>query len=861
MTQRTWSVEPFDSLSITRIQPPLRWFDLKVDWYLNFQLNFDVLYNMLDNLTSKINKQTNKIYTYANAGVNQVSQWANDLSQDLQDKANQWNINIQWYHEPEMIEPNQLRNELQTEIAALKNSEYGDLYTNEVSEIETLLTKDTKVSPNIASVQQATTALEGMLRETANTFEKHKKAVSSYDTFLDQINDAMLISENSNIQWDIKATLFNADSKIVETIKTAEHPTISYLNLQENLVDWFSNALAKNSPERLQMSAFDHTKLTKYFSETKETINTIKWYLQTPAENIEKDSLWYQALSVVQSTIAPSVSASNSSSQTVAMSPSNTDNIRWDNNAIYTNQTTYIKKENDNTRYTRYYDFEPIEKYSDFADSVDEFGYISRYNSAFHIWNWHSPITSLEVWWQSNTTTNLRRQNQGHRAYLIMLSDTLFANHEWDFTRDAQRKYVIAYTPGIDIENAFVSLPNMSKKRVKDLLNTTIINTIEIDPDAEGIDIMLSLGWNKRSYASINSLIVSTRGNVSEMEIWAARSVQETLGVQLRWDNSAPVATAYIVEKGTEKIVAQWTNLQVPRKWTYSLLVQWSDDGTVIENTLKWKSGSEKTAKGDAWVLESIDTSENMYILASATDQSNNIGSQAITITFTDPQIEINNVAQQWEQREIGTTLSQTYGDWFVRFFNQRTWDPYVLTWSVDNKSITDFNTSSDSASLTWRVFYDASTISLYDGNQNRIARIDKKTGNIGIEPNQKDKVDILLDFTQNTPSILIIEKATSKTLFSLYLRSSELLDIKNYNGFWLIQLDSTAWTFAWWSCIANDKQQCMVYITTEGNIYTPDTFKSRISWSYSFDSRLQYNITIDNTPAAVITFNPMPLE
>jgi hypothetical protein len=55
------------------------------------------------------------------------------------------------------------------------------------------------------------------------------------------------------------------------------------------------------------------------------------------------------------------------------MSPSNTDNIRWDNNAIYTNQTTYLKKENDNTRYTRYYDFEPIEKYSDFAERVDEY--------------------------------------------------------------------------------------------------------------------------------------------------------------------------------------------------------------------------------------------------------------------------------------------------------------------------------------------------------------------------------------------------------------------------------------------------------------------------------------------------------
>jgi hypothetical protein len=345
------------------------------------------------------------------------------------------------------------------------------------------------------------------------------------------------------------------------------------------------------------------------------------------------------------------------------------------------------------------------------------------------------------------------------------------------------------------------------------------------------------------------------------MELWAARSVQETLWVQRRWDNSAPVATAFIVEKWTDKVIAQGTNLQVPRKWNYSLIVQRTDDGTVIENILKEKSGINKTSRWDKGNIESIATSENLYILASATDQSNNVWSQAITITFTDPQIEINNVTNQWEQREIWTMLSQTYGDWFVRFYNQRTWDPYLLTWSIDNRSITDFDTSLDATSLTGRVFYDASTISLYDGNQNRIARIDKKSGNIAIESTQKDNIQLLLDFTQNTPSILLVEKSTSKTLFSLYLRSLELVDIKNYNWFGLTQLDSTAWTFAWGKCIVNDKDQCMVYITVDWNIYTPDTFKSRISWNYSFDSRLQYNIAIDNIPAAVVTFTPMPLE
>jgi hypothetical protein len=72
----------------------------------------------------------------------------------------------------------------------------------------------------------------------------------------------------------------------------------------------------------------------------------------------------------VQAIIAPSVQAA--SAAPVALSPSNTQNIRRDDHSIYTNQTNYITKENDNTRFSRYYDFDPISKYSDFASRVDE---------------------------------------------------------------------------------------------------------------------------------------------------------------------------------------------------------------------------------------------------------------------------------------------------------------------------------------------------------------------------------------------------------------------------------------------------------------------------------------------------------
>ncbi len=161
-------------------------------------------------------------------------------------------------------------------------------------------------------------------------------------------------------------------------------------------------------------------------------------------------------MSTVQAVVAPSVQAA---STPLPVSPSNAPNIRRDEHSVYTNQTTYAQKKNDGTEFTRYYDFEPITKQSDFASKVDEDGYLSRYNSAFNVWNAAVPMTSFTVDGQSNTNTNLRWKNTAHSAYIIMLTDAIYAEHDLNYSRAIDRKYVIAYASGADMNNTFITLP------------------------------------------------------------------------------------------------------------------------------------------------------------------------------------------------------------------------------------------------------------------------------------------------------------------------------------------------------------------------------------------------------------------
>lgn len=71
LTQRTWKVEPFDSISITKIKPPLQGSDIHVDTYINMQLNFDEIYKTLEEYAEQVNKDSNPIIknvTDENAG-------------------------------------------------------------------------------------------------------------------------------------------------------------------------------------------------------------------------------------------------------------------------------------------------------------------------------------------------------------------------------------------------------------------------------------------------------------------------------------------------------------------------------------------------------------------------------------------------------------------------------------------------------------------------------------------------------------------------------------------------------------------------------------------------------------------------
>jgi hypothetical protein len=997
-TQRRRDVQPFDSLSLTRIDPPLRWFDIKVETYVDFEINFEQLYTMLDEITRVINKKTNSALEDYSTAINEASLLTRGFSEDAQSAINSLGItkkeqnalpaeidstkysasynaenstgattiktqipsSIPWASKSQQILPTKnspytsttpastlptpasqntkpssapiktmpkipyndtdhntttpdiLRSALSREIAALKASDAWEQYSVRITEIENVLATPSIITPTYESVHQATHALQWVLTKTSRTLEEQKQQINDYDRFLDTTRASALINQET-VEGTINAQLFAPSPAVRALLENSEHPMRSYFNLHKKMVDGFAHALETRWATNLNMWQRSYNKLLTYFHATQSKIAAAtallpepkkRWNqyvsptyvektLQTNTQTINattnqpreirkekpqqslssdlftltrparpaSDSITPQTDTPVSTTLITPVYAAE-------ILPSQPTRKLWaiwrDEHRIMTNQSTAILASRGSERFTRFYLFDTITKYIDLQKMSDDRGFITKFNSAFAVFSLGVPIVSYNADGQSNKTVSIHRKNTGQPVYLIKLTKRIQSIHERFNAKDSDRTYALAYASGYTLDQALLDLPDEPRKKIAELAPSIISHQIVFDPEQEDIAISLPLWWDYRSYTSIIPASITTTKGIQNIRPIAQRSAIETLGVQRRWDTSPPRARARIIDRKTKGVIAEWNSMTIPRKWSYDLIIQWTDDVIVVGNSIQELSRSQPiTANNGEWYRSDIPRTKNLIVAASATDQNNNRGNQNITIVFTDPTIAIERVEQAYDERTIISNLSQLYPDGFVKFYSAADATISSLTGSVDKELRSDFDTRETSTYTTGWVFYDANTISLFAADKSRIARIDKASGRITLTPTWEKRALLILDITDNTPRVAIIDTINKQTIFSLYLKAQKITNSIPRPGVASIadMPPSTIGTFAWWQCVKDTKDICVIYLTSVGDIYIPDIQKSRIWWVYTYNNGVIYTMTIDGVAAVDIRFIPQPLQ
>lgn len=113
---------------------------------------------------------------------------------------------------------------------------------------------------------------QGIITDTKNTISTTQDQIDhDYDGFLSSIQTT-LVSDNTETS-SLGTPLFTANTKIIDTVKTQQNPSATYLELNKKVMDGFGNALQTHSAADLNMSLLTYNETKNYVNKTREAVD------------------------------------------------------------------------------------------------------------------------------------------------------------------------------------------------------------------------------------------------------------------------------------------------------------------------------------------------------------------------------------------------------------------------------------------------------------------------------------------------------------------------------------------------------------------------------------------------------------
>ncbi len=301
LTQRTWSVSPFDSISITLPDAPVEWYDYHIDAFVDLKVSFDELYNVFDEIADTVNewvsKKVDKLKELNRKATNTLinpwgiweflNWWKVELDLDLWDldKWDLWlnsgpslpifsrssltqqqkdyhNVEHKWWSLQDSKE------KLIEQFSYILSNEEFELYHDDILSLHSFIDSDAQVSPNYTSLNAAHQGFKDMLSKTRGSINEMKNLITQdYDQFVKTyVQDHILLNADEQDvfvdQFDVQ--LFTWNQKVISTITQQIHPTESYINLHKPLIEGYQNALEENSAVDLQMTELVYDSSKRY---------------------------------------------------------------------------------------------------------------------------------------------------------------------------------------------------------------------------------------------------------------------------------------------------------------------------------------------------------------------------------------------------------------------------------------------------------------------------------------------------------------------------------------------------------------------------------------------------------------------
>lgn len=290
ITQRTWNVPVFDYFNLTTTfnDPPLQWFDYKLDAYTTLKFNFDGVYDVFNSIAQTTNNFVSKqIESPIQKAIQQTTEKLNDNAiisgldaiEDFDQKINFNGFNMpseETTETTETIEYKTAYNELKKWLITFKNSANTDKkMSDRVKTILATVENKSTILPATTQIQQVEKTAKGIIDTKIQENAVLQKEIQNYDNFIKNIRDKnIVLVDNKTISTSLKAPILTIDSATKNILQAQEDPTKTYLDLNKKMVQGYLDAVNNDGAEKLNMSATTYKKSKKYLETTKEKIDT-----------------------------------------------------------------------------------------------------------------------------------------------------------------------------------------------------------------------------------------------------------------------------------------------------------------------------------------------------------------------------------------------------------------------------------------------------------------------------------------------------------------------------------------------------------------------------------------------------------
>lgn len=865
LTQRTNRIEPFDFLKLTMIDPPLAWYDIRVDSYVRLRFEFEMIYNLAQSLADSINEVTNSMGNslyMVQESIWNLWEWVTipdiqyeleidweDLIQPDDNKSDNWfdvdnyfkeYFDLESFNMTGTIEYAAAYDKLMKELKYFTNSSNNNTQKDKAEKIIWMIDNNNKVSTNINWLNKVKDDLSWIIANSKNSVNDLANMVLwDYDKFLETISwksNYSLISE-ANENKTISVNLFNVDPQIYDKLDKQEHPLSTYFELNTKVVDRYIAALDNNLPQELNMDNNTYENNKEYLKNLKSKMQTITPYFD--ASNINENVIMSSNPdSVLESQwTAPSVDLTqyikwfytkwtnwkylnviNWEEKGTELFKNNNydysdydgdwkqDILLWDDSHVYIKYwMPYVAK--NNVVYWDYYETQIWDSPIDLRLKSDTTGRITIKGKQFKVWDDSYWVSNFKRDWQSyeNITVSWNDSQEKADAYLIELTtraDVLYDKYAHIWNNSKLAVKYILVTPTNETYDWYsLYLRNNKQLPVKEW--SDILQISQDNFRDWKIQILINKIDRRWLYMKVTNLYkVDLEKRLYIKSPW---SNQISAWRQVWADRSSPTLEVSLIRKSNWQSVSNWFNLNWLINTNYNFSVNWVDN---------WKvkySWIEKDKLILTWTNQSNYNYGNLYLTWVqsiqykfwAIDHVGNATTQTVNLNIKSPDIQIENVdISDPAWWKIFTKLTENIENWTIRYQRNRYWNWESLTW-VDLwwKVSQNYQLPSDWTRITWQYFQLSNKIKFDDWIGNEIWTLDADSWEIQINQSQVNNYKVWLDFTNNKPSVLV--QNSEKTLFRIDYWAQKLLWVTITNWKYdIINNIQMKWVFDWGSCI-----------------------------------------------------------